>query len=340
MTTTSRFLFASLAILALSICALQTRTSRADQLFTVSLTSAASSVPAGSDGAVIVRLQSQQAAFPGLSFDADGGEITSIVPLSTTGTGTAEGKVYVHRDTPGNAHVTASFAGSVLAESDVRFAQMGAVGVSVTLDAGPDAAARTWQFEVLNTAGTVVTHLSVGTSGDKPTGTVTTDPLPYGFYTVRQILGNDTKFSCTGGAFYQVTAPVSGETTIELASSSANAAFTIKPCGDLPAMSVSVPIDTVTTPVAGSTIGDVPAGVTPVDEVRGVRQEGPGATNATGSASVVSTPLAPATGSGIAPNDNTSSSLFAILAIVLGLALVGTPVAAYASIQLNRSSRR
>lgn len=338
MTTTSRFLLAALAILALSVCALQTRTSRADQLFTVSLTPAASAVPAGSDGAVIVRLQSQQAAFPGLSFDADGGEITSIVPLNTTGAGTAEGTVYVHRDTPGNAHVTASFAGSVLAESNVRFEQMAALGVSITLDAGPNAAARTWHFEVLNPAGAVVASLSAGTSGDKPTATASAD-LPYGFYTVRQLLSNDTKLNCTAGAFYQVTAPVSGETTIELASSAANASFTVKPCGDLPAMSVSVPIDTVTTPVAGSAGGDVPTGVTPVDEVRGVRQAGPGATTPMVIAKV-STPSAPSTGSGIASHDNTSSSPFALLAIVLGLAFVGTPVAAYAAIHLNRSSRR
>jgi hypothetical protein len=336
MTTTSRFFIASLALLALTFGALQVRTSRADQLFTVSLTPATSAAPAGSDAVVTVRVQSQQASLPGLTFDAAGGEITSITPLNTTSDGSALGSVTVRRDTPGNAHVTASFAGSVLAESDVRFAQMAPLGVSVTLDAGPDAAARTWQFEVTNPAGEVVTHLSIGTSGDKPAATAYTSPLPLGFYTIRQLLGNDTKLDCSGGAFYQVTAPVSGQTTIELGAGSANAAFTIKPCGELPAVSVSVPIDTITAPAAGSDANVAP-GQTPINEVRGARQEGPGASN---TASGVAAPLAPSTGSGIAPYDNTSHSGFATLSIVLGLALLGTPIAAYASIQLNRSSKR
>jgi hypothetical protein len=335
MTTTSRFLFASLAVLALSICALQARASRADQLFTVSLTAPASA-PAGGDAVVTVHVQSQQASLPGLTFDADGGEITSITPLITTADGSAQGSVTVRRDTPGNAHVTASFAGSILAESDVRFAQMAPLGVSVTLDAGPDAAARTWQFEVTNPSGEVVTHLSIGTSGDKPAATAYTSPLPLGFYTIRQVLGNDTKLDCSGGAFYQLTAPVSGQTTIELAGSPANAAFTIKPCGELPAVSVSVPIDTISTPAAGSDANVAP-GQTPINEVRGARQEGPGASN---TANAAATPLAPSTGSGIAPYDNTSHQQFTVLAIVLGLALLGTPLAAYASIQLNRSSKR
>jgi hypothetical protein len=334
MTTTSRFLFATVAILTLSICALQARSSRADQLFSVSLTPAASAVPAGSDGVVIVRLESQQADLPGLTFDAAGGEITGIVPLNSTGAGTAEGALHVRRDTPGTAHVTASFGGSVLAESDLRFAQMGAVGVSVTLDAGPDAAARTWQFEVTNPSGALVTRLSVGTSGDKPTASAVTPPLPYGFYTVRQVLGNDTKLACAGGAFYELTAPVSGETTLQLDSSSANAAFTIKPCGELPASSVSIPVDTITTPAAGGFIGDALPGETPINEVRGARQEGPGA------AIAAATPLAPTTGSGIASDDDSTNSTFEILAIALGLALLGASVAAYRQIQLDHSHRR
>jgi hypothetical protein len=101
-------------------------------------------------------------------------------------------------------------------------------------------------------------------------------------------------------------------------------------------VSVSVPIDTITTPAAGSDANAAP-GQTPINEVRGARQEGPGASN---TASGAATPLAPSTGSGVAANDNTSSSPFALLAIVLGLAFLGTPVAAYASIQLNRSSKR
>ena len=101
-----------------------------------------------------------------------------------------------------------------------------------------------------NTAGVVVSRLSIGTSGDAPRATRTSDILPYGFYTVRQVLGNDTKLACGGGAFYQLTAPVGGETTLELSADSATANFAIHLCDGAPAATeVNIPIDTCRPPL-------------------------------------------------------------------------------------------
>ena len=321
MTTTSRFLFASLILLALAISAVGTaRDSHAAPLFAVSLTSATDTAPVGGDGLFIVRLQTSDTAFPGLIYDVEGAEITGTVSLNTVGAGLAEGAVHVRRDTPGIARLTASFAGQVLATGELRFAQMGAVTITVALDAGPDAAARTWLFEVTNTSGAVVGRLSVGTNGDAPAASASTALLPYGFYGVRQVLGSDTKLSCTGGAFYQVTAPVSGATTLELGSANATANFAIRLCDGAPAnTSVSIPVDP-----AQPALGDALPGETPINEVRGTRQAGPGA------------PLPPNTGSGLAAATDSGTD-FSPLLIALGAALLAASPLAWST---ARNSRR
>jgi hypothetical protein len=321
MTTTSRFLFASLILLALTVSAMgSARDSHAAPLFSVSLASAADTAPAGSDGVFIVRLQTSDTAFPGLIYDVEGGEITGTVSLNFVGNGLAEGAVHVRRETPGIARLTASFAGQVLATGELRFAEMGAVTINVSLDAGPDAAARTWLFEVTNASGAVVGRVSAGTSGDAPTGSATTALLPYGVYGIRQVLGNDTKLNCSGGAFYQVTAPVSGATTLELAAANATAAFAISLCDGAPAhTSVSIPVDP-----AQPALGDALPGETPISEVRGTRQAGPGA------------PLPPNTGSGLEAASD-SSTAFSPLLIALGVAfLAASPLASSTA----RNSRR
>lgn len=325
MTSSSRFLFASLLLLTLTVGALGgVRVSHAASLFAVSLTPATDTAPVGSDGVFIVRLQTNDTNLPGLIYDVEGGEITGIVSLNPTGTGVAEGSVHVRRETPGVARLKASFAGQVLATGDLRFAQMGAVSVKVSLDAGPDAAARTWLFEVTNTSGAVVGRLSVGTSGDASTGSATTALLPYGFYGIRQVLGSDTKLNCTVGTFYEVTAPVSAATTLELASAHATTAFAINLCPGAPTdLSVSIPVD-----VALPALGDAFPGETPINEVRGTRQAGPGA------------PLPPNTGTGIEAGGAPSNTIFSPLLIALGVAFLAASPLAWATARPARGSRR
>jgi hypothetical protein len=325
MTTLSRFAFASLALIGLVVAALGARDSHAAALYTVSLTPPATTVPIGSDATFAVRLETTAATLPGLVFDVQGGVITGIVSPNVVSPGVATGAVHVTREMPGTAHLTASFAGQVLATSDLTFAQVGAVVVTVATDVTPDAAARTWRYEVVDTSGAVVDKLTVGTSGDAPRATATTRLLPYGYYTVRQVLGSDTKLACGSGAFYQVTGPVSGATTLELSASRADASFTIHLCDGAPAATqVDIPIDTVQPPAAGGVLGDALPGEPPINEVRGVRQAGPGEV------------LPPNAGSGSEPGSPVE--LFLILA---GAFLcIATPPLALVAAKVSRQSNR
>ncbi len=246
--------------------------------------------------------------------------------------GAAQGAVYVRRDTPGAVQLTASLGGAVVARSDMRFSQMGAVGVTVTLDAGPDAAARTWLFEVADAAGAVVQRLSVGTSGDAPSATAYTGLLPYGSYSVRQVLGSDTSLVCGGRAFYQVAAPASGATTLQLSASQATAAFTIRLCASAPALSVDIPVDGIASPAPG-VVGDALPGETPINEVRGARQEGPGTVS-------TFTPAPPSTGSGIAGSDTGGPNVLVLLGIFLGIASLSLMPLASRTSRVRDSSRR
>lgn len=214
----------------------------------------------------------------GDDYDVHGGTLTGVVALNSTGSATAEGTVHVARNTAGAARLRVLLAGQPLASAEATFAPMGHVQVRVQLDAGIEAAARTWRFEVVNTSEQVVATLVAGTSGDAPVAIVSSAALPYGFYTVRQVLGSDTGVACTGRAFYEVVAPVSAATTLELAAASALAQFEIRPCAALPAdPQVNIPIDTLAPGGFGpGVIGDagVLPGVTPINDVRGAQQAG------------------------------------------------------------------
>lgn len=206
-------------------------------------------------------------------------------------------------------------------------AETGAISINLTLQAGPDAAARTWRFEVVNTSGTVVETLTAGTSGDRLATTVTTGAIPRGFYTVRQVLTNDTKATCDGGAFYEVTAPVGASTVVELAGSALGVQFVIRPCAALPRnLEVNMPIDTIT-PAGPGVIGDADVlPEVPINEVRGARSEGPGE------------PLAPGTGNTMAASGGDSVSLSLLLA--LGATLTAVAPAAMATAAVRHRSRR
>ena len=194
-------------------------------------------------------------------------------------------------------------------------APTGQVAVQITLQAGATAAARTWRFEVVSSAGTVVQTLSLGTNGAAPTASEASTALPYGAYTVRQILGNDTKTACDAASFYEVASPAGAQTTFELGSPRVTVAFVIRPCAALPSNpQFQAPIDTVTAPPP------------PIDEVRGDRAAGPSA------------PLPPATGSSAqSPIPASSPSL---LLVILGVSATLIPSVGFALAHAGQRSKR
>lgn len=253
---------------------------QAQQPFTVTVSAAAGSYAVGEDAAFRVRINGATATLPSFSYDVSGGTIEGVLPPTPVATNVAEGTVFVSRATAGTARLTVSFAGQTLGSADVQFVGTGSIQVRATLNAGADAAARTWRYEVVNAAGSVVATMNVSTSGDAPNGTATAASLPYGTYTVRQVLGSDTALSCAGGAFYAVSAPAGASTRVELNASSRTAAFTIVPCPALPGdLQVQIPVDTIAPGGSGGVVGEaeglVPPGETPFSEVAGARSRGP-----------------------------------------------------------------
>ncbi len=187
----------------------------------------------------------------------------------------------------------------------------GELAVEVTLQAGPTASARTWRFEIVNASGVVLQTLSLGTSGGALTSTATAGDLPFGTYTVRQILGNDTKIACDATSFYEVTAPGGAKGSVVIGSARKTVSFTIRPCPALPANpKVLAPIDVL-------------APTPTLDEVRGSRSEGPGA------------PLPPSTGS----SGDSQVPSPSLLLVVIGVALTLIPAAGFAFAHARRRSK-
>ncbi len=314
MTQSARILLlALLASLALGLFLAAYGPAAAAQPFTVRLIPRDPAFPTGSQAAFAVRIEGQTTTLPSFDYAIEGGTIAGVLPPNPIAANIAEGTVFVTRATAGTARLTVSFAGEVLATGEARFGEYGQVRVSTTLDAGPDAAARTWRYEIVAPDGTVVATLSLGTSGDAATGTAASPALPRGTYTVRQVLTSDTRVACAPGAFYEVTVPAGATTVIELAGEEATASFTIRPCPDLPAgLAVQVPVDTITPGLVGGVLGDPDflPGELPIDEVRGVREPGPAA----------GLPLPPATGNTMAgtPGSNT----IPLLLLVTGAAVL------------------
>lgn len=325
MTTFSRTVAPLIALLAIALAAqasLSAPAARAASPYNVTISAQAAAYPAGGDGILTVHVEAADVSkLPAFTYDVEGGEIVNVGPLLPVNDSAAESTVHVTRSTAGVVRLRASFAGSDLATAEARFAEMGTVRVNIAFTgAGPDAAARTWRFEVRNASGTLVQALQAGTNGDELTTSVSTNPLPYGMYTVNQVLGNDTKLACGGGAFYAVTAPTGAETTVELAAAVTDVNFTIALCADAPQLSFQAPVD----PVAPS--ADVAPGETPINEVRGARAEGPG--------DAAATPLPPRTGTGT----ETGSGLSLLL--VLGALFVTAAPATYATSRISSRRRR
>jgi len=296
----------------------------AQNAFTVKVIPPTGPIPVGTDAIFTVRVEGQTITLPSFQYDVEGGIIAGVASIDPIAANVAEGTIFVTRDSEGLARLEISFAGQVLATGETRFANMGAVSIAVSVEAGDDAAARTWRYEVLNASDQLVATLQANTSGDSPSQVLTTASLPYGFYTVRQVFGSDTRTACGAGVFYQVAAPASGQTTLELNANTATVNFVIRPCPDLPTdLGVIIPIDTVGPPAPGGVLGDavVAPGDTPISEVRGTRQAGPGAE-----------PLAPAVGNSMQPATAPASLHFSLALAGLALLTVaaGTGALAFA----------
>ncbi|MGE0602144.1 MAG: hypothetical protein AB7J35_22220 [Dehalococcoidia bacterium] len=328
MTRIARFALLSLGSLIILLAAAGSfGSARAMAGYTVSIAPTADTVPVGQTAAFRVRVEGQTASLPSFNFNVEGGSLAGVASIDPTAANVAEGTVFVTRESEGTVRLDVTFGGEVLASGQARFARVGDLDIAVNLNAGIDAAARTWRFEVLTPAGQVVASLSANTSGDAPHDVVRASNLPLGFYTVRQVLGGDTATTCDSGAFYRVLAPTSAQTTIELASPSAAVSFEIAPCPGAPDLEVLIPIDTVA-PSAGI-VGDpdVLPGETPISEVRGARQEGPG------------DPLPPALGN-TAPGSASQSLPLELLLILAGITAILLPVSAWSVAAVRGNDNR
>lgn len=323
MSPTTRLALLPLLLFAIVGALFAAAPARGQAAFSVTATPTQAAVPVGGTAIFRIRVEGQTTTLPSFNFDVDGGALAGIASLDPTAANVAEGSVFVTRDSEGTARLTVRLGGQALATAEVRFARLGSVSVTVNLQADADAAARTWRYEVLSASGQVIASLTANTSGDSPVHRVTTAQLPYGFYTVRQVLGSDTRTACGSGAFYEVTAPTGAATTIELAAAAANVDFVIRPCPDLPRdLNVLIPIDTLSPAPGIVGEADVLPGETPISEVRGVREPGPG------------NPLPPRTG-----NTAPAGSEHSLLLLALGaVATLGGAAASLATLK-NRSRR-
>ncbi len=304
MTNTLRLAVASFLTALVGFSFASIGTASAQQAFTVTVAPAAASYPAGSDAVFLVRIEGNTTTLPSFTYDVEGATLAGVLPPTPVATNVAQGTVFVNRTTAGVATVTVSFAGQELASGQVNFAGTGSIEVRTTLDAGINAAARTWRYEIVSAGGAVVATLNVSTSGDAPTGSAATAALPHGSYVVRQVLGNDTATTCAGGAFYSVAAPTRN---VQLSSAAQAIDFIVTPCPALPDdLQVQIPVDTIAPGFGPGVVGDasdlVPPGVTPVSEVAGARQPG-------------FIPLPPNTGDSALAADGNGVSSLSLLAI-------------------------
>ncbi len=278
MTNLIRLAVVSLLSLVAAGSLLSGHSASAQQPFSVSVSAAAATYPAGADAAVFVRIEGSTSTLPSFSYVVQGGTLAGVLPPTPVAANVAQGTVFVNRDSAGLVRVTVGFAGQELATAEVRFVTMATLEVRTTLNAGIDAAARTWRYEVVNASGSVVATLNTATSGDVPVASAAAS-LPSGFYTVRQVLGSDTVSACTATSFYEVAAPAGAATTLELTANAQTVNFTVRPCPALPNdLQVIIPVDTIVPGAGAGVVGDaeglVPPGETPFSEVAGVRQPG------------------------------------------------------------------
>ncbi|MCC7366684.1 MAG: hypothetical protein IT303_20165 [Dehalococcoidia bacterium] len=301
MTTTRLVPVLALVALVLALAPLlAVRPAGASGLLTVEVVAPAGSGTPGSPLAVTVRALGEDAELAPLEYAVEGGAIQGTLSLSRVEPGIAEATVFVARETAGEATLSVRMAGTVVASRTFQFGQAAPIRIEVALVNGPAASARTWRFEIVDAAGAVADTVEVSMSGDQPRATTASRDLPFGQYTVRQLLGSDTATVCDGAAFY---ATDGANVPVTHAAGGGAAVVTVTVCDEAPdELGVSIPVDPVAP--APSPSVDVPGSI---NEVRGVRIGG-------------DEPLPPATGSGTAQDaaaaPANSVSLVAALALL------------------------
>jgi len=268
-----------------------THSARAQAQVTITVAPVYAPIGVGEEAPFLVRVSGAEAAALDIRYDVEGGVLVGLLAPSQVSSDTFEAVAYVRRDTPGTVTLRASVGNaSARASADVILA--GRIRVQLTIYDVVEGASRTWPFEIVDAAGAVVARVVVAASGGFP-GAADSILLPYGIYTVRQVLGADTGLSCSEGTFFAVRWPEGAAVSVVVSGPRSIAEFAVDVC---PA---------VAPPVASPT-------PTPVEAVAGESTPGPAAT-----------PRPPAAGTGLAP---AASSLPWPLLAGLALAAAGAAV--------------
>ncbi len=265
---------------------------------TISVAPVDAPIGVGEEAPFVVRVSGADAAALEIRYEVEGGVLVGLLAPAQVGPETFEAVAYVRRDTPGIVTLHAS-AGGVSASASAEAIIAGRVRIQLTVHDVVQGASRTWPFEVADAAGEVVARVNVAASGGYP-GTADTILLPYGTYTVRQVLGAVTGLSCSEGRFFAVRQPAGAVTSVSIFGPRSLAEFEVDVC----------PV--VALPSASPT-------PTPVEAVAGERIPGP-----------AGTPRPPAAGTGLEPV--TASGGGAVLALV-GLALAAAGCMTLAAIR-------
>jgi hypothetical protein len=267
-----------------------TPTGRAQSQLAISVAPVDAPIGVGEEAPFVVRVSGADAAALDIRYEVEGGVLVGLLAPAQVGPETFEAVAYVRRDTPGVVTLRVS-AGGVTASASVEAILAGRIRIQLTVHDVVQGASRSWPFEVVDAAGVVVARVNVAASGGFP-GTSDTILLPYGTYTVRQVLGVDTGLSCSEGRFFAVRQPPGGMATVSVFGPRSVTEFAVDVCPFVAPPSVSP------TP-------------TPVEAVAGERTPGP-----------AMTPLPPAAGTGLERAPRTSSGL-AFLLVGVGLAAGG-----------------
>lgn len=281
--------FASALLLALLALAGTGSAAHAQAPLSVSILAPGQAVAAGSDAVFVIVVSGPGAGDALMDYEAAGGSIMQSLGLTEASPGVATATVWVRRDEPGNATLTARTRDGAEAAASAQFAATGTIQVSLTVEVPADGAARTWLFEVRNADGIVVEELVAFTSGDAPSDTAASGALPAGSYTVHPAADATLGSACSAAIFYQVVSPAGGASAVSVGASGVHpVSFRFAAC-PLAGEGGSVPSATPTQLVAGARTDAEP---TPTQRVAGARTDG------------VATPLAPVTGTGSASADS------------------------------------
>ncbi|HET7737981.1 MAG TPA: hypothetical protein VFK32_05355 [Tepidiformaceae bacterium] len=263
---------------------------RAEEPVGVTILAPAFATDPGSDAVFILLVSGDDPASALVHLDVDGGQVMQQLGLSEAEPGLATSTVWIRRDSPGFATLTATAAGRS-ASASAAFGAGAAVQVALFVQGPEDGAARTWAFEVVDASAAVVSELFTFTSGDAPSATVTSDLLAAGTYTVRPAADDTLTPSCADGGFYELLIPDSGTTTVTLGESGTVVVeFVIAPCPII-APTATPPAPATSTATAPATVSAQPTS-TPGQLVAGETVVAGGS----------SSPLPPAAGTGSASN--------------------------------------